>query len=140
MNLDAERILWDEVRNGNKEAFRSLANPLIPKAYRTAYMMLRSKHLAEEAVQNALIELYSAIMSGKEISICAHGSASWSRSGRSISRGRSRATSITSHRRHGHSGRFAFAAGRFAAQGAVGAPARKALRRPSSSPSRFRSA
>lgn len=30
-------------------------------------MMLQSKPLAEEAVQNALIELYSTIVSGKEI-------------------------------------------------------------------------
>ncbi|RKN85169.1 RNA polymerase sigma factor [Paenibacillus ginsengarvi] len=67
MDLQAERKLWEEVRGGNKEAFRSLANSLIPKAYRTAYMMLRSKHLAEEAVQNALIELYAAIMSGRDI-------------------------------------------------------------------------
>lgn len=67
MDLATERKWWDEVRSGNKEAFRSLANPLIPKAYRTAYMMLRSKHLAEEAVQNALIELYSAVMNDKEI-------------------------------------------------------------------------
>ncbi|MEF3307937.1 sigma-70 family RNA polymerase sigma factor [Paenibacillus sp. GYB004] len=67
MDLETERQLWDEVRRGNKEAFQSLANPLIPRAYRSAYMILRSKQLAEEAVQNALIELYSAIINGKEV-------------------------------------------------------------------------
>lgn len=63
----AERRLMDDIRRGDKEAFRTLADPLIPKAYRTAYMMLQSKPLAEEAVQNALIELYTSIMKGKEI-------------------------------------------------------------------------
>lgn len=67
MDLETERRLMGEIRQGNKESFRTLVNPLIPKAYRTAYMMLRSKPLAEETVQNALIELYSSIMSGKEI-------------------------------------------------------------------------
>jgi len=67
MEWEAEQRLMEDIRRGNKEAFRTLVNPLIPKAYRTAYMMLQSKPLAEEAVQNSLIELYSTIMSGKEI-------------------------------------------------------------------------
>ncbi|WMT40950.1 hypothetical protein RE628_28425 [Paenibacillus sp. D2_2] len=67
MEVENEQRLMDEIRQGNKDAFRTLVNPLIPKAYRTAYMMLQSKPLAEEAVQNALIELYSTIVSGKEI-------------------------------------------------------------------------
>jgi len=67
MEVENEQRLMDEIRQGNKDAFRTLVDPLIPKAYRTAYMMLQSKPLAEEAVQNALIELYSTIVSGKEI-------------------------------------------------------------------------
>jgi len=76
MEVENEQRLMDEIRRGNKDAFRTLVNPLIPKAYRTAYMMLQSKSLAEEAVQNALIELYSTIMSGKEITRL-HGWFSW---------------------------------------------------------------
>ncbi|MCM3039594.1 RNA polymerase sigma factor [Paenibacillus motobuensis] len=67
MEVENEQWLMDEIRQGNKDAFRTLVDPLIPKAYRTAYLMLQSKPLAEEAVQNALIELYSSIVCGKEI-------------------------------------------------------------------------
>ncbi|MCS7463283.1 sigma-70 family RNA polymerase sigma factor [Paenibacillus doosanensis] len=67
MERETEQRLMNDIRRGNKEAFRALVNPLIPKAYRSAYMMLQSRPLAEEAVQNSLIELYSAIMNGKEI-------------------------------------------------------------------------
>ncbi|MCY9666500.1 sigma-70 family RNA polymerase sigma factor [Paenibacillus alginolyticus] len=67
MDLETEGELMDEIRRGDKEAFRNLVNPLIAKAYRSALAILSSKQLAEEAVQNSLIESYSMIMSGKEI-------------------------------------------------------------------------
>lgn len=65
MDLEAERRLIEEIRQGKQESFRTLVDPLIAKSYRTAYMILRSAALAEEAVQNALIESHSAIQNGK---------------------------------------------------------------------------
>lgn len=67
MEQDNEGLILEAVRGGDKEAFRELVNPIIPRAYRIALTILRSSHLAEEAVQNALIELYRTIMAGKEI-------------------------------------------------------------------------
>jgi RNA polymerase sigma factor (sigma-70 family) len=67
MELETERQLLDEIRRGNKEAFRTLVDPLIGKSYRTSLAILRSTQLAEEAVQNSLIESYSTIMSGKDL-------------------------------------------------------------------------
>lgn len=59
--------LLEQIRNGNKEAFANLVEPYIAGSYRAALAILRSTHLAEEAVQNALIETYQAIQAGKEI-------------------------------------------------------------------------
>lgn len=67
MDLETERKLIKDIRNGNKDSFRTLVDPLIAKYYRSALAMLGSTQLAEEAVQNALIDAYSAIISGKEI-------------------------------------------------------------------------
>ncbi|WCN39648.1 RNA polymerase sigma factor [Aneurinibacillus uraniidurans] len=67
VDLEAERHLLDEIRRGNKGAFQNLVSPLIAKSYRSALAILGSTQLAEEAVQNSLIESYSTIMSGKEI-------------------------------------------------------------------------
>ncbi|RAV12966.1 RNA polymerase sigma factor [Paenibacillus contaminans] len=67
MDLELERRLIEDIRGGSQESFRTLVNPLIAKAYRSALAILGSSPLAEEAVQNALIESYSMIMSGKEI-------------------------------------------------------------------------
>jgi DNA-directed RNA polymerase specialized sigma24 family protein len=67
MELDNEKLLLEAVRSGDKEAFKDLVHPLITRAYRTAFAILRSSHLAEEALQNSLIELYKTIMTGKEI-------------------------------------------------------------------------
>lgn len=54
-------------RDGDREAFYHLVEPLLDRVYSTAAAILRSAHLAEDAVQNALIEAYQAIMKGKEI-------------------------------------------------------------------------
>lgn len=67
MELQDEYRLLEEIRNGKKEAFAKLVEPFIAKAYHTALAILRSPHLAEEAVQNALIEAYQSIAAGKEI-------------------------------------------------------------------------
>jgi RNA polymerase sigma-70 factor (ECF subfamily) len=56
MELQDEHRLLDQIRNGKKEAFAELVEPCIAKADHTALAILRSPHLAEEAVQNALIE------------------------------------------------------------------------------------
>ncbi|MGG1597122.1 RNA polymerase sigma factor [Paenibacillus naphthalenovorans] len=67
MESQSEHRLLEEIRSGKKEAFAKLVEPLIPKAYHTALAILRSPHLAEEAVQNAMIEAYQSIKAGKEI-------------------------------------------------------------------------
>lgn len=67
MNINHEQRLIKEIRQGRKEAFAELVEPCIAKAYRMALAILRSSHLAEEAVQNTLIEVYRTIMTGKEI-------------------------------------------------------------------------
>lgn len=62
-----QEVLMKRIRNGEDEAFAQLVVPLIEKGYRTSFSILRSKELAEEVVQNALIEVYRNIMSGKDI-------------------------------------------------------------------------
>ncbi|MBT2680133.1 RNA polymerase sigma factor [Bacillus sp. ISL-35] len=55
------------IRNGDESAFAELLNPLIEKAYKTSYSIVRSKEEAEEVVQNAMLEAYRNIIAGKEI-------------------------------------------------------------------------
>jgi len=62
-----QKTLITRIRNGEDEAFTELVNPLIEKGYRTSFSILKSKEQAEEVVQNALIEAYRNIMSGKDI-------------------------------------------------------------------------
>jgi RNA polymerase sigma-70 factor, ECF subfamily len=64
--MEQKRLL-ERIQNGEDSAFAELINPLIEKGYRTSYSILRSKEQAEEVVQNAMIEAYRNIMSGKEI-------------------------------------------------------------------------
>lgn len=59
--------LIQRIRDGEDSAFAELINPLIEKGYRTSYSIVKSKEQAEEVVQNAMIEAYRNIMSGKEI-------------------------------------------------------------------------
>lgn len=59
--------IMDRVRNGEDAAFAELVHPYIERAYRTSYSLLRSKELAEEVVQNSMIEVYRYIKEGKEI-------------------------------------------------------------------------
>ncbi|MDF2714072.1 MAG: polymerase sigma factor [Paenibacillus sp.] len=67
MESHNEQLLLEAIRNGDKRAFQDLVHPMIGCAYQTSYMIVRSPHLAEEAVQNSMIELYKTIMAGKEI-------------------------------------------------------------------------
>lgn len=62
-----QRTLMTRIRNGEDDAFAQLVNPLIEKGYRTSFSILKSKEQAEEVIQNALIEAYRNIMSGKDI-------------------------------------------------------------------------
>ncbi|AWB44630.1 RNA polymerase subunit sigma-24 [Paenibacillus sp. CAA11] len=54
-------------RNGDQNAFYMLVEPLLNKVYSASVAILRSTHQAEDAVQNAMLEAYAAIMKGKEI-------------------------------------------------------------------------
>jgi RNA polymerase sigma factor (sigma-70 family) len=67
MILGTEETLMMTCRQGNKDAFFELVQPLLQRAYTTSAAILRSAHAAEEAVQNALVEAYSAIIRDKEI-------------------------------------------------------------------------
>lgn len=62
-----QKTLMIRIQNGEEEAFAQLVNPLIEKGYRTSFSILKSKEQAEEVVQNALIEAYRNIMTGKDI-------------------------------------------------------------------------
>lgn len=65
--MDQEKLYMRQCRNGDKEAFFKLVEPLLSRVYSTSAAILRSSHLAEDAVQNALLEAYQAIMNGKNI-------------------------------------------------------------------------
>lgn len=62
-----EQKLMLQVQTGTTEAFGILVEDLISSAYRTAYLVLRSKDMAEDAVQNALEDAYLSIVKGLEI-------------------------------------------------------------------------
>ncbi|PYI52602.1 RNA polymerase sigma factor [Paenibacillus flagellatus] len=67
MDWENERSTIERIREGDHEAFGELVKPLIAQAYRTSLAIVGAAHLAEEAVQNALLESYSYLRSGKEI-------------------------------------------------------------------------
>ncbi|PGC25648.1 RNA polymerase subunit sigma-70 [Bacillus pseudomycoides] len=56
-----ETLLIQLAKEGNKEAFNQLLQPYIQKAYRTSYLILNDKGLAEDAVQESLIQTYQSI-------------------------------------------------------------------------------
>lgn len=62
-----EKELIRRCQNGDDHAFSEMLDPYLDKAYRTALLILKSKELAEDALQNAMIDMYKAIMEGKEI-------------------------------------------------------------------------
>ena len=65
--MESEERLFELCRKGNKDAFFKLVEPLLSRVYSTSAAILRSTHLAEDAVQNTLIEAYQAIIKGKKI-------------------------------------------------------------------------
>lgn len=64
--MESEERLFEFCRNGDKDAFFQLVEPLLGRVYSTSTAILRSTHIAEDAVQNTLIEAYQAIMKGKK--------------------------------------------------------------------------
>jgi len=65
--LSNEKNLMEKIREGDEEAFSLLVEEMLLPAYKTAYLVLRSKELAEDAVQNALEDCYISIMKNKDI-------------------------------------------------------------------------
>jgi RNA polymerase sigma-70 factor, ECF subfamily len=65
--LNIEQELMQKIREGDKEAFGLLVRNLLPSAYKTAFLILKSKEHAEDALQNALEGAYISIMKHKEL-------------------------------------------------------------------------
>lgn len=65
--MNKEKDLIVRIRGGDHEAFGILVKPLLSSAYKTAYLILRSKEHAEDALQIALEGAYVSIMKEKEI-------------------------------------------------------------------------
>jgi RNA polymerase sigma-70 factor (ECF subfamily) len=65
--LKHEQELIQRIREGDKEAFGFLVKDLLPASYKTAYLILRSKEFAEDALQNALEGAYISIMNNKDM-------------------------------------------------------------------------
>jgi RNA polymerase sigma-70 factor, ECF subfamily len=65
--LNIEQELMQKIREGDKEAFGLLVRNLLPSAYKTAFLILKSKEHAEDALQNALEGAYVSIMKHKEL-------------------------------------------------------------------------
>ncbi|WP_191276292.1 RNA polymerase sigma factor [Neobacillus kokaensis] len=62
-----EKQLMNRIRMGDEDAFSMLVEEGLAAAYKTAYLILRSKELAEDAVQLALEDCYISIMKNKDI-------------------------------------------------------------------------
>ena len=56
-----EKLLIHEIKEGNKEAFNALVQPYMQKAYRASYLILHDRSLAEDAVQESLIQAYKSM-------------------------------------------------------------------------------
>jgi RNA polymerase sigma-70 factor, ECF subfamily len=65
--LNKEQVLIDRIRRGDHEAFSILVKPILSSAYKSAYIILRSKEHAEDALQIALEGAYVSIMKKKDI-------------------------------------------------------------------------
>ncbi|UQZ36938.1 RNA polymerase subunit sigma-24 [Paenibacillus sp. PK3_47] len=65
--VEDEPYLISRCRAGDADAFYKLVKPFMNRVYSAAYAILRSPHLAEDAVQNAMLEAYRSIMNGKQI-------------------------------------------------------------------------
>lgn len=58
MNESQEAALVRRCQAGDKEAFRTLVEQYRSALFGTAYLMIRDRGLAEDAVQNALIQIW----------------------------------------------------------------------------------
>lgn len=56
-----ETILIKRALKGDDDAFNTLLTPYIKRAHQTAYLLLNEYILAEDAVQEALIQTYSSL-------------------------------------------------------------------------------
>lgn len=56
-----ETILIKRALKGDDDAFNTLLTPYIKRAHQTAYLLLNEYTLAEDAVQEALIQTYSSL-------------------------------------------------------------------------------
>ncbi|MHC0036388.1 RNA polymerase sigma factor [Pseudoneobacillus sp. C159] len=65
--MKKEQELLQQIRMGESEAFTYLVKDLLPTAYKKAFLILRSKEHAEDALQNALEGAYLSIMKNKEM-------------------------------------------------------------------------
>ncbi|PLS17366.1 hypothetical protein CVD28_12430 [Bacillus sp. M6-12] len=65
--MNQENQLIKKIRDGNADAFSALVKPYLATAYKTAYMVLRSREGAEDAVQNALEDAYLSIINQMDI-------------------------------------------------------------------------
>ncbi|WP_226675106.1 RNA polymerase sigma factor [Mesobacillus jeotgali] len=65
--MNKEQELIGRIRGGDHEAFSILVTPLLSSAYKSAYIILRSKEHAEDALQIALEGAYVSIMKKKDI-------------------------------------------------------------------------
>jgi RNA polymerase sigma-70 factor, ECF subfamily len=55
----AERLLIERIRAGERELFHELIRPYERGAYVLAYSILRNREDAEEAVQQAMLNIFS---------------------------------------------------------------------------------
>jgi RNA polymerase sigma-70 factor (ECF subfamily) len=65
--LKKEDELIKRIREGDKDAFGHLVKDLLSSAYQTAFLILRSKEHAEDALQNALEGAYISIMKNSDM-------------------------------------------------------------------------
>lgn len=65
--MEHDEQLMERCKSGDKDAFFQLVEPLLGRAYSSSVAILRQTHMAEDAVQNTLLEAYQAIMTGKQI-------------------------------------------------------------------------
>ncbi|WP_409303903.1 RNA polymerase sigma factor [Peribacillus sp. SCS-155] len=65
--MQTEKELIRRIRSGDKDAFALLVKDLLPSAYKTAYLILRSKEHAEDALQIALEGAYISIMKNRDM-------------------------------------------------------------------------
>lgn len=65
--MNKQKRLIRKIREGDNEAFSLLVKDLTPTAYKTAFLILKSKEHAEDAVQLALEGAYINIMKNKNM-------------------------------------------------------------------------